>query len=90
MRTISFPSLTEALCRDMITRWILPHLPTRSGGCRATADPAEVVGAICYKLKTGRQWRWLPMRVLFTGQALSWQGVYDHFNEWGKQGAWKN
>ena len=80
----------EVLCKDMITRWILPHLLTRSGGRRVAADPAEAVGAICYKLKTGCQWRWLPVRVLFTGQALSWQGVYDHFNEWGKQGAWKN
>jgi len=80
----------EVLCKDMITRWLLPHLPTRSGGRRAAADPAEVVGAICYKLKTGCQWRWLPVKALFTGTALSWQGVYDHFNEWGKQGAWKN
>ena len=55
----------------------------------AAADPAEVVGNICYKLKTGCQWRWLPMKSLFTGTVLSWQGVYDHFNEWGKQWAWK-
>jgi hypothetical protein len=53
VRTIFFPSLMEVLCKDMITRWLLPYLPTRSGGRRAAADPAEVVGAICYKLKTG-------------------------------------
>ena len=79
----------EVLCKEMITRWLLPHLPTRSGGRRAAADPAQVVGAICYKVKTGCQWRWLPVKALFTGTALSWQGVYDHFNEWGKQGACK-
>ena len=62
----------EALSKDMITRWLLPHLPTRSGGRRAAADPTEVVGAICYKLKTGGQWRWLPMKALFTGPALNW------------------
>ena len=77
----------EVRCKDMITHWILPHLPTRSGGRRATADPAEAVRAICYKLKTGCQWRWLPVTALFTGTALSWQGVYCLFNEWGKQGA---
>ena len=49
-----------------------------------------MVGAICYKLKTGCQWRWLPVEALFTGTALSWQGVYYHFNEWSKQGAWRN
>ena len=80
----------EVLPKDMITRWILPYLPVRLGGRRAAADPAEVVGAICYKLKTGCQWRWLPVKALFTGEPLSWQGVYYHFNAWGKQGAWKN
>lgn len=60
----------------MITLWILPHLPTRSGGRRLGVDLAEVVGATCYKLKTGCQWRWLPVQALFTGEALSWQGVY--------------
>ena len=79
----------EVLAKDMITRWILPHLPVRLGGRRSAVDPAEVVGAICYQLKTGCQWRWLPVQALFTGAPLRWQGVYDHFNAWGKQGAWK-
>ncbi|GAB3635118.1 hypothetical protein GCM10027422_07080 [Hymenobacter arcticus] len=26
---------------------------------------------------------------MFTGEPLSWQGVYYHFNAWGKQEAWK-
>ena len=49
----------EVLTKDMIARWILPHLPLRTGERRLAVDPAEVVGAICYKLKTGCQWRWL-------------------------------
>ena len=80
----------EVLSKDTITHWILPHLPARAGGRRPSADPAEVVAAICYKLKTGRQWRWLPVKALFTGPPLSWQGVYDHFHAWGKQGARKS
>ena len=59
----------EVLCKEMITRWILPHLPTRSDGRRA-AGPAELVRAICYKLKTGCQWRWLPVKALFSGEPL--------------------
>ena len=74
----------EVLTKDMITRWTLPHLPARTGGRRVAADPVEVVGAICYKLKTGCQWRWLPVNALFTGEPLSWQGVYYHFKAWGK------
>ena len=79
----------EVLTKDMMTRWILPHLPARIGGRRLAVAPAEVVGAICYKLKPGCQWRWLPVKALFAGTALSWQGVYYHFNKRGKQGAWK-
>ena len=90
MRPISFLSLMEVMNKDMITRWLLTHLPTRSGGRRAAADPAEVVGAIYYKLKTGCQWRWLLVEALFTGAALNWQGVYYHFNAWSRQWAWKN
>jgi len=79
----------EVLSKDIITRWILPHLPARTGGRRCAVDPAEVVGALCYKLNTGCQWRWLPVKGLFTGEPLSWQGVYYHFTAWGKQGAWQ-
>ena len=79
----------EVLSKDIITTWILPHLPFRTGGRRPAAAPAELVGAILYKLKTGCQWRFLPVRHLFTGKGLRWQGVYYHFNEWRKQGAWK-
>lgn len=71
VRPISLPSLMEVLSKDMITRWLLPHLPTRRSGRRTAADLAEVVGAICYKLKTGCQWRWLPVKALFTGEPLS-------------------
>ena len=45
----------EVLTKEMITHWILPHLPARTGGRRAAADPAELVRAICYKLKTDCQ-----------------------------------
>ena len=36
----------EVLTKDMMTRWILPHLPARIGGRRLAVAPAEVVGAI--------------------------------------------
>ena len=47
----------EVLIKDMIIRWILPHLPARTGGRRLAVNPAVVVGASRYKLKTGCQWR---------------------------------
>ena len=42
-----------------------------------------------YRLKTGCQWRLLPLKQFFTRQALTWSGVYDHFTEWRKDGSWK-
>ena len=89
MRPISFLSAVEVLPKDIIVTWILPHLPFRSGGRRPSAEPAEVVAAILYKLKTGCQWRFLPVGQLLPQRPLSWQGVFYHFNEWRKQGAWK-
>ena len=32
----------------------------------------------------------MPVNALFTGEPLSWQGFYDRFNVWGKQGAWQH
>ena len=74
----------EVLPKNMITNWILPHLPFRPQGGQWAAKPEEVVGAILYKLKTGCQWRWLPVHELLPTHPLTWQGVYYYFNEWRK------
>lgn len=79
----------EVLPKDIIVTWLLPHLPFPTTGRRSRVAPAEVVGAILYKLKTGCQWRWLPVVALFSGPPLTWQGVYYHFHTWSRQGAWK-
>ena len=87
MRPTSFLTpCVEVLPKDGIVTWLLPHLPFPTTGRRRVA-PAEVVGAILYKLKTGCQWRWLPISALFSGEPLSWQGVYYNFHAWSKQEA---
>jgi transposase len=73
----------------MIERWLLPHLSKGSRGPEATVDLAEVIGAIFYRLKTGCQWRMLPLQALFQKQTLSWNGVYYHHRRWVKDGSWK-
>lgn len=79
----------EVLPKDIIVPWLLPHLPFPTTGRRARVAPAEIVSAILYKLKTGCQWRWLPVAALFSGQPLTWQGVYYYFRQWSQQGAWR-
>ena len=79
----------EVLRKDIIRTWILPHLSTGTRGCSCSVDLLEVVETILFKLKTGCQWRQLPIKQFFTDTRLTWSGVYYHFNEWRKDGSWK-
>ena len=48
----------------------------------------QVVTAILYRLKTGCQWRHLPVKQFFR-VSYSWQSVYYHFQKWSKDGTWE-
>ncbi len=41
-----------------------------------------------YRLKTGCQWRELPMKQFFDDE-YSWNSVYYHFQKWCKDGSWE-
>lgn len=47
-----------------------------------------MIQAILYRLKTGCQWRELPMKQFFR-VSYNWQGVYYHFRKWCKDGSWE-
>lgn len=46
-----------------------------------------MVEAILYRLKTGCQWRQLPVKQFFK-KKYRWQSVYFHFQKWSKDGSW--
>lgn len=48
----------------------------------------QVVEAILYRLKTGCQWRQLPMKQFFRVK-YHWQSVYHHFQKWCTDGSWE-
>jgi transposase len=48
----------------------------------------DVVEAILYRLKTGCQWRELPLKQFFEVE-YSWNSVYQHFARWSKNGSWE-
>lgn len=48
----------------------------------------QVVQAIIFRLKTGCQWRELPMKQLFNIK-YNWNRVYYHFQKWCKDGSWQ-
>jgi transposase len=75
----------EILSKSTIEQHILPNLSIGSRGTECeTAFLIEIVSAILYRLKTGCQWRQLPVKQVFSKKALTWQGVYYHFSEWVK------
>lgn len=77
----------EILSKDKIGYYILPNLSVglRGKECE-TGMLLEIVSAILYRLKTGCQWRHLPVKQFFSNKILTWQGVYYHFNKWVKDG----
>ena len=48
----------------------------------------QVVEAILFRLKTGCQWRQLPMKQFFRTK-YKWESVYYHFQKWCKDGSWQ-
>jgi transposase len=44
-----------------------------------------MIQAILYRLKTGCQWRELPMKQFFR-KNYKWQSVYYHFRKWNRNG----
>src|SRR5438034_2089092 len=78
MRTQSYPSdVTDA-------QWALigPHLPVSSAGRPRKTDLRDVVDAICYLLRTGCQWQYLPKD--FPPKSTVWR-YYDRFR---RDGTW--
>ena len=79
----------EVLDKTTIEKWILPCLTVGERGKDIKVAMTDLIDAILYKLKTGCQWRQLPVRQFFNEEKLTWQGVYYHFKEWRKDGSWK-
>src|SRR5579863_4795707 len=68
---------------DMAWRLIEPVLPkARPGGRPRTTDLRPVANAILYLLRTGCQWRLLPL------EFPAWGTVYSYFRSWDSSGVW--
>ena len=67
---------------------ICPYLDFGKISKNTKVKDYQVVTAILYRLKTGCQWRQLPMKQFFRGK-YRWQSVYYHFQKWSKNGSWE-
>ena len=79
----------EVLSKDIIEKWILPHLSRGERGPKPAVSLGDVVRAIFHRLKTGTQWRFLPVDAFFEKDAIKWNGVYHHHRKWIKDSSWR-
>lgn len=77
------------LCKDTIKKSILPYLSVAKRGFTSKFNIIEIINAILYKLKTGCQWRLLPVGHLFSGDCPTWNTVFHHYRKWCKAGDWQ-
>ena len=77
------------LDKDTIKFEIMPYLSTAKRGFTSKFDLVEIVNAIIYKLKSGCQWRLLPIGHLFSGELPSWNTVFHHYRKWAVKEEWQ-
>ena len=78
------------LTKKFITKNLLPNLSQTHLGRKTKVPLWRIVKAIIYRLKTGTQWRELPVGYFCSRILIRWQSIYYHFNKWSKDGSWKN
>jgi transposase len=79
----------EVLSKSTIEKWIVPYLSVGKRGAKSEVALSDVVAAILHRLKTGDQWRCLPLKEFFERGAITWNGVYYYFNKWFKDGSFQ-
>ena len=80
----------EVVSKSIIEKWIVPHLSIGKRGAKSGVALSAVVAAIFHRLKSGCQWRMLPVKEYFEAGVITWQGVYYYFNKWFKDGSFQN
>lgn len=76
------------LTKRQINQNLVPHLSKGTRGPSCKVGEWRIVRAILYRMKTGTQWRELPMDSLFGRHLTSWQSVYHYFSKWCKDSSW--
>lgn len=69
------------LSKDSIKKYILPYLSVGKTGLKMSEEKrVNIVECILYRLKTGCQWREIPMS--FFEESYHYQSVHYHFSKW--------
>ncbi len=81
------------LTKRQINQNLVPHSSKGQRGPDCSVGLWRIVRAILYRMRTGVQWRHLPMESLFGRHINSWKSahrrpVYYYFSKWCKDGSW--
>jgi transposase len=77
------------LSKKFITKNLLPYLSQTNLGRKTKIQLWRIIKAIIYRLKSGCQWRELPIAAFCGRTLINWNTVYYHFRKWSKDGSWK-
>jgi len=77
------------LSKKIITKNLLPYLSQTNLGRKLKVPLWRIIKAIIYRLKSGCQWRELPISFFCSRILITWNTIYYHFNKWSKDGSWK-
>ena len=65
----------EVLNKSTIEKWIVPYLSVGKRGAQPKVALSDIMAAILHRLKTGVQWRFLPINQFFAPDVITWNGV---------------
>lgn len=79
----------KLMTKSKISNFFVQYLELARTGRKISVPLWRIIKAILYKLKTGIQWKHLPIRQFFGFTKYSWESVYYHFNKWSQTGVWE-
>ncbi len=68
---------------------VFPYLSLGKVGKDLEIELLGIVKCIFHRLKTGCQWRELPVKQFIDRVGTTWNAVYYHYNRWCKDGSWQ-
>jgi len=89
LTTQSLRNMYVNLSKKFITQNLLPHLSQSNLGRKLKVPLWRIIKAIIYRLKTGCQWREIPIGAFCSSILITWNSIYYHFRKWSKDGSWK-
>jgi len=79
----------QVLGKNIIKEEIVQYLSIGKRGFSIKVPIVEIVEAILYKLKTGCQWSFIPVKQFITDIHYSYSSIYYHYQRWSKDGSWE-